>query len=408
MHRLTATAALAAALLLWPRAGAAQERVLTLDQALQLARERAPGIAAARTRIDEARGRLTGASVLLRENPVLESSAGRRSFPGGDFVDADLGLSQTFELGGRRDSRIAGGEAAVARAEAESDEASRRLLREVALAFLRVLAAEEQVALARRSEEVAKDILHIAERRLQAGDIPQLDLNLAQAVISRARSDVCAAEGKHLAALGELRVLLGMDADERIAVRGDLKDRRRFALSDLMARAPERSDLRALAAERREADAAACLSSGLAWPELGLGVRYQREEQANILLGTLTLSLPAFERGQGLRAEAVARSRRLSLELEAGRRTARTEVRTAFDVYQRRVEAVEELEVNALPLLDTNEALAKRSYESGQIGLADLLVVRREVLGTRLQYLDRLLEAADAGVQLEASAGALR
>jgi cobalt-zinc-cadmium efflux system outer membrane protein len=373
-----------------------------------MARDRAPGIVSARTRIDEARGRLAGASVLLRENPVLESSAGRRSSAGGSFVDADLGLSQTFELGGRRGSRIAGAEAGVARAEAASEDASRRLLSDVAGAFLRVLAAEEQVRLARQNEGVATEIHRIAERRLQAGDIPQLDVRLAQSALSRARSDVRAAEARHIAALGELRILLGMDADEPLAVRGDLRDRRRYALADLSARAPERSDLRALAAERREADAEVRLGRGLAWPELGLGVRYQREEQANILLGTLTFSLPVFERGQGTRAEASARSRRLSLELDAGRRTVRTEVRTAFDVYQRRVDAVEELERNALPLLDSNEALSRRSYESGQLGLPDLWVVRREVLGTRLEYLNRLLEAATAGVQLEASAGVLR
>jgi cobalt-zinc-cadmium efflux system outer membrane protein len=408
MHRSTAAAALAATLLLWPGAGAAQDNALTLDQVLQMARDRAPGIVSARTRIDEARGRLAGASVLLRENPVLESSAGRRSSAGGSFVDADLGLSQTFELGGRRGSRIAGAEAGVARAEAASEDASRRLLSDVAGAFLRVLAAEEQVRLARQNEGVATEIHRIAERRLQAGDIPQLDVRLAQSALSRARSDVRAAEARHIAALGELRILLGMDADEPLAVRGDLRDRRRYALADLSARAPERSDLRALAAERREADAEVRLGRGLAWPELGLGVRYQREEQANILLGTLTFSLPVFERGQGTRAEASARSRRLSLELDAGRRTVRTEVRTAFDVYQRRVDAVEELERNALPLLDSNEALSRRSYESGQLGLPDLWVVRREVLGTRLEYLNRLLEAATAGVQLEASAGVLR
>ena len=161
-------------------------------------------------------------------------------------------------------------------------------------------------------------------------------------------------------------------------------------------------------AERSLADADLRLGGALAWPSLGLGVRYAREEEANVVLGTLTLSLPVFERGQGLRAEAGARSRRLSLELEAGRRVARVEVRTAFDVYRRRVEAVEELERDALPLLDGNEALARRSYESGQLGLPDLLVVRREVVGTRLEYLDRLLDAATAGVELEANAGILR
>ena len=144
------------------------------------------------------------------------------------------------------------------------------------------------------------------------------------------------------------------------------------------------------------------------WPNLGLGVRYEREEGADVGLGTLTLTLPVFEHGQGLRAEATARARRLRLELEADRRVVSVEVRTAFDVYGRRVDAALELERNAVPLLDENEALARRSYETGALGLAELLLVRREGLDTRKEYLERLLEAAIAGVELEASAGVLR
>jgi len=408
MNRFSAAAALAATLLIWPRVGSAQENALTLDRALQLARERAPDIVSARSRIGEAQGRLVGASVLLRENPVLESAGGRRSSARGDFLDGNVGLIQTFELGGHRGARIANAEADVARAEAVSEDVTRRLLRDVSTAFLGVLFADEQGRLARTSESVATEILRTAERRLQAGDIPRLDVNLSQAALSRARSDLRATEARHLAALGQLRILLGMDVDAPLAVLGDLKDRRRYDLVDLIGRAPDRADLKALAAERRGADADIGLGDAVAWPNLGLGVKYAREEEANVLLGTLTLSLPVFERGQGLRAEAGARSRRLSLELEAGHKIVRVEVRTAFDVYQRRVEAVEELERNALPLLDSNEALARRSYESGQLALADLLVVRREVVGTRLEYFDRLLEAATAGVELEANAGVLR
>jgi hypothetical protein len=44
---------------------------LTLEQTLDRARERAPLILAAQDRVEEARGRLLGAKVLLRDNPVL-------------------------------------------------------------------------------------------------------------------------------------------------------------------------------------------------------------------------------------------------------------------------------------------------------------------------------------------------
>src|SRR4029078_9244596 len=91
---------------------------LTFQQALTMARERAPRVAVARARIDEARGRLAGAAVRFRDNPVIDASAGPRWLETGNVTDYDFGLSQAFELGNRRDARIAGAEAGIARGNA--------------------------------------------------------------------------------------------------------------------------------------------------------------------------------------------------------------------------------------------------------------------------------------------------
>ena len=79
-----------------------------------------------------------------------------------------------------------------------------------------------------------------------------------------------------------------------------------------------------------------------------------------------------------------------------------------FQAFNRRLAAVRVLETEAIPGLDENEALTSRSFEVGQLGLPDLLLIRREILDTRSQYLDALLEAALARVDLDASAGLLR
>jgi cobalt-zinc-cadmium efflux system outer membrane protein len=83
-------------------------------------------------------------------------------------------------------------------------------------------------------------------------------------------------------------------------------------------------------------------------------------------------------------------------------------VRSAFEAYSRRLAAVRLLERDAMPGLDENDALTARSFEVGQLGLPELLLIRREILETRSQYLDALLEAALARMDLDASAGVLR
>jgi cobalt-zinc-cadmium efflux system outer membrane protein len=149
---------------------------LTLEQALALARERGPRILSAGARIEEARGRLAGASTLLRENPVLEAGAGRRYSDDGDTLEAAVGLHQTFELGGQRRARIAGAEAGFERAGAARDDSLRRLLQEVAVAFYGTLHADESLRLATSAEGLAAEVARIAERRHRAEDVV-LDVN---------------------------------------------------------------------------------------------------------------------------------------------------------------------------------------------------------------------------------------
>lgn len=404
MNRLTWAAF--AAICTLPRFAAAND--LTLEEALSLARDRAPTVLAARIRVDEARGRLDGAKPLLRENPVVQGAAGRRLSERGSSLELELGLSQTVELGGRRGARIEAAEAGVAREVAASEDVLRRHLASVASAFLRTLHAQERVRLATAAEMVARGIFDATERRHKAGDVPILDVNVAKAAWARAVSQVRAEEALQLATLGELRALLGATPEEPLQVVGDLRDRRRFEPHTLLAQAPQRADVRALGSEVREAEAERDLGTAFAWPEVGVGINYEQEEGAHVLLGGLTLTLPLFSRGQELRATGAARKRRLTLELEATRRAVSVEVRTALDAYAKRVEAVEALEREAVPLLQENEALARRSYEAGQLSLADWLLIRREVVETRVNYLDRLLDAAIAGVEVEASAGVLQ
>jgi len=137
------------------RDGRSRERAY--EQALDRARKRAPSILAAQDRINEARARLLGAKILLRENPLLELSAGPRYREGSDLIDAEIGISQSFELGGRRRARIAAAQADVDREAASSQNTARQLLRDVSTAFWQAVAAGEQVHLAHSADKVANE-----------------------------------------------------------------------------------------------------------------------------------------------------------------------------------------------------------------------------------------------------------
>ena len=206
--------------------------------------------------------------------------------------------------------------------------------------------------------------------------------------------------------MGDLRQLLRLDGD--ITVGGSLSTPMPADLGVALQAASSRPELRALAAAIQEAEGELRVGLSFAKPQYGLGVSYSREEGDQIVLGGMTIALPLFSKGQEQQAAGSARAARLRSEFEAARARIDAEVRAAFDAYNRRLSATRILEADVIAGLDENEQLTTRSFEAGQLGLLDLLLIRRETLDTRFQYLGALLEAALARIDLDASAAMLR
>ena len=391
---------------LYATAVGAQVRALTLPDVLARARERAPEIVRARLALEEARGRLLGASLRLQSNPQIDAAVGNRNGSDTRFTDFELGFGQAFEPGARRSARMDGATAAIAQGIANVDEVTRSVLRSAASAYYRAVHANDRIRLLDAAFELASGVYTTADRRFKAGDIAILDVNIAKASLARVRAEREGAEASKALALGELRQLLLLDVD--VSVDGALARPAEVDLTTALQTASQRPELLMLEAGIQEAEAEVRLGQSFSKPEYGLGVRYSREEGDQIVLGGMTVTLPMFSKGQEQRAIGSARAARLRAELDAARARVQTEVRVGFDAYNRRLAAVRVLEADAIPGVDENEQLTTRSFEVGQLGLPELLLIRREILDTRFQYLDALLEAALARVDLDASAAILR
>jgi cobalt-zinc-cadmium efflux system outer membrane protein len=387
-----------------PAASQEQGIVLTFDDALARARQFAPAVVAARMRIEEARARVTGASLRSASNPTIEVEAGPRS---GSATTTDYGvaLAQDFDLPSRRRARLDAARAGVTQEEQRAREVERDVLRDVAVTFLRAVEAREREAAAAGGKQLAAEALRIAERRFAAGDVAQLDVNLARTAVARADADARAAGAALAGQVTRLRVLLGIDGTERVTVGGSLRDTAAPAADELLARAADRGDVRALDAAIAEGEAEQRLAATLRWPDLGWRAAYRREGEERVTTGGIGLSLPFFQRGQEAAALAAARLARLRAERAALVRTIDAEVRGALASYEALAAVAEQYERTVLPLVEENERLALESYDVGQIGLGELLVVRREALDTRRTFIDRLIEMRLAEVELRAQAG---
>jgi len=382
--------------------------VLTLEETLTRAREQSGAVALARARVAEADAAVIDASVRFRENPVIETGLGPRRGGGTTMSEIDVSVSQQFETGGQRQARIGAARAAVDRQRAEVTLAARDGVFAAASAFLAGVAAADRLRLAGASADVSRRLLAATDRRFAAGDVAAIDLNLARIDAARAEAAVQSARTDLAAVADRLRILLRLPAADPIELRGSLEPTAIPPLEQLESMVSGRPELAVLAADAREADAQIQLGRAQARPDLGVQVAYQREETDTIVMGGLTVTLPAFQMGQGAVASGMARATRIGLEAELARQRALGELRSAYALHAGRVALVQMLARDALPSVADNEALAQRSYEAGEMSLMDLLLVQRHALDVRLLVIERQLEAAQARLDVDFASGELR
>ena len=386
-------------------AAIASAEELTLDAALSRVRTSSPAVRGAESEVAAARAELSAASRVISENPTLEALAGKRNTPAGQSTnDHTITIDQPLTLGGRRTARIESARAALDVATARRDVLLRDALAGAATAYARAAAASARAKVAYQDEALAKEIERIAQRRFDAGDVAVVDVNATKADAAQARAETLVAEGDRDGALARLRALLGLGADVPLTVDTDLITLlRRGTPRTLDVDTPE---VREAAAEVRRARAEAALARARTKPDFGIVAEEAREENSRIFLGGARLTLPIFNRGQAEVRAALARVQRAEALLELTRRQAEGELRAASAEFDRKRAAANLLDEVALPLLIDNERLIARSYEAGEIDLAELLTLRRQTNTIRTTAITRLEEAARAWIELLRRIGA--
>ncbi len=172
-----------------------------------------------------------------------------------------------------------------------------------------------------------------------------------------------------------------------------------------MEKAGDRPDLRALSAEREEAQARRSAWQWFSFADDCPRLQLQARSGGQHRTGRAQFTLPVFNRGQELQAVGLARTRRIDQEIAATKRAVSVEVRTAYDVYNLEVAAVEELERDGLAGLEENELWRGGALKRARSASPSCYFIRRDGFDLRTIYTERLLETAVAGIQLESRAG---
>lgn len=387
LFRLTLFLSLASVLTLPGRAAS-----FTVEGAAAHARQHNPSLAAARLRIDEARGRFEQSGRF--SNPELELNAAR-NFNGREGA-AGVALLQRLPITARLRYQKAVSRAELAAAEAEVRDAERLVVADVRTAAVRLLALASQRELRTRQLANTRELFTFLTRRVEAGeasavDAAQVELETRQLELE----DLQLAAGEATLA-GELRPLLGLASSEGLKITGELAVPREAASR---AGSEERPDLLAARSRAEAAQSLVLEQRARRWGDVELGVSYLRDriddapeplETEQIVGFRFSLPLPLWDNSSGRIREAQAAAARAAAEVETVRITATNETSAAAVTMESFARVIRALDDKILPTALRIEEQLRTNYSTGQTALIDVLRARTRRLELERQRLDAL------------------
>lgn len=395
---------------------------LSLADVRRLTLAQSPSLNAARQENAIARGGLQQ-SRLFPFNPDVSVVAPGPGI-GGVRNTAEFALMQELEVAGQRGLRIGAARQGVSRAAFTVDNATRLTLTDASIAFARALSAQRRLHVTNEVLQLTERLLAAVRVQLGEGEISLLEANLAEIEFGRARARVLAAQRDAMAATLELARLIGVGpgvplrllgapltpADSATAAARMASLAPTLNIDSLLARGfARRPDLAALEASVRESDALVALSRREALPNLRLGVLAERNQGENrTRIGpAVGLSVPLFNRSQGLVTQRRAIARQTAFLRDATRLQVRTDIETTARALATATAEMAIFEASVRVPARANSVLLDAAFQAGKISLPTLLLLRNQLLDAELGYWNAWLARAEAQVLLEAATGAV-
>ena len=403
--------------LAWLGASCAQGQVrpITLQEAQARALDANAAFRSVQSGIVAAEGEVAQTDSPLFNNPEVAAELATRQAPdsegAGHSREPSLGLSQRFEIAGQQGHRRSAARHAYNAALAERDDARLKLRAEVEASFLQVLILQRRIQSEEASLALAVDAATAVAKRVAAGEDSRLDGNLSAVEAERARSQVAAVREKLIEARAQLALLIQAPPGETLEAVGEVPETLgALRLETLLERAAERPLLRALVEKEASAGSRLALERAAVMPDITVGLSSAREGPTELRERVTTLSvslpLPFFNRNQAAIGKARTEFDRAQIERQAAVRDNEAAVRQYWQRLASLDSRLRRLATEVLPKLDENLSLSTKAYRAGELGILQLIVVNRQALDARREYLEALAEFSEARVALQL-AGAL-
>jgi cobalt-zinc-cadmium efflux system outer membrane protein len=364
---------------------------LTLEDALRIAEARNPQVVFAQQGVVGSEADVVAAG--KRPNPSLAfssegiplSQANRPPFF--DNQELTFDVQQEFEPGGRRRLRTEQANYGAEASRASVRDTVRQLRFEVCRAYVLVVLAKADDAVARATLGEIDQVLALDRVRFEQGELSGVELRRLQVERFRFADDAFAAELALRNARSRLLAVLNVRSlDQPFEAVDDLLSTSFAATKAVPSESTDAAVGLALASRpdldvaRREHDRAQTgirLQEALRSPSFSLGAGVKRDFGSNGLVVIFGVPLPVFNRNQGGVARAGAEERQAAAQVAAAETRVTLEVQEALnavDVSRRRLDYVEgEYLKNAREARD----IVLASYRSGAATLIDYMDAQR-------------------------------
>lgn len=351
-------------------------------------------------------------------NPTLELQGSTGSLTGSpDERTASIGINQELSLYGKLRLRREALQREAESLQRQRDNVARLLKVEVITLALDYSLTSKRQELAAELVQLNRDLVVITGERYKAGDIPELELNLAKVELARAESRLLEVERERIPLRIKISSLTGLNENDV-----NLSDNLSAPIpspktQDLVKQAlVSRPDLLALALERDKAETETRLAKAEALPNLtaGLFAQWQRSSvevggmsstSSDTQLGIrLSMPIPVFDRNKGGRAAAQAHLDAADSRLLALERTITAEVEAAVSRLSSSERILSLLEQGIIPQLTENLKLTQEAYRLGEVGILSVIDEQKKFFEVNDGYLSALHGRRVAFIKLETAA----
>lgn len=395
--------------------------MLSLSDALRIAVERNPVLAAAAAEVDVARSERVTAG--RYPNPAFtfesEGEAPFRSSGSADGHDYVLRLDQALDTPGRRNLRLGVADLGTQAAQAGFRNQRRRLELEVRRAYFQAVLAKADREVSMTALREIDQVITLNRARFEQGEISGSELRRVQVERLRFQDDVFAAELALRNARAALLALLNApDLSQPVDPVDPLApDAGAPAAAMPVVPRPEvsivtsaaltaRPDLGAARSEVRRAETETRLQRALRRPLPTIGAGYREDAGGKAFVFGVTVPLPIFNQNQGGVARAIAEHRVATSRAAAVERQVSLEVQQAVNAVAVNRERVQYIEREILSNSREARDVILASYRLGSANLIDLLDAQRAFRDTLRTYNRALYEQRISLIELGAAVGA--